>query len=330
MRLFLFFFAAIADAAMIFRSSERRGTCDKFAFLRIQKTGSTSFEKLIPRATRGVKDGYADPALWKIWSLPLAHLNYKDIRKENLISCAVTWLRDPVKRLLSEFEQLRNKDQRESNMLDEDQWDYRREQLDILDHIRTNPDRNQALLHFINLPHSPSRNRQALYLLGFERVKCRVTERSNCCGICVKDPNKSLPDNFPGRTYDWDSDGEFYLETAKERLQQLLSFGITDCFEDSLKVMAPKLHWDANIALGYASKMHYRHVDEQDIMLYTNMSRLESKITPGTFEQVEAGIEQVAPDIAQRIRQRNWVDVELVQYAKQLFQERTGIECKST
>merc|ERR1719379_1805087 len=131
---------------------------------------------------------------------------------------------------------LRSSNPVESNMLSEDQWDYTVEQLDLLNNIRTNPDEDKALLDFIYFPDSPSHNRQALYLLGYERVTCGGRD---CCGIC----QKTNPDAFPARVYNWDLNKDEVLETAKQHLKELLGFGITDCFEESIKAMAPKLDW---------------------------------------------------------------------------------------
>lgn len=128
-----------------------------------------------------------------------------------------------------------------------DQWDVHANDLSEIDRILNIEDLSESFQKYLHHPRNPSRNRQTLYLLGFQRVECNKTR----CGgnACICEPEKS---GYPALAYDWDKNFTGLLELAKEHLRSLDAFGIVDCFKSSIEVMAPLLGWDLKTALELA------------------------------------------------------------------------------
>jgi len=175
------------------------------------------------------------------------------------------------------------------------------------------PDADDALSMYLQgYPDNPSRNRQTLYLLGFKQW--------------------TSGGPVPRYTYDWEVNHDQILEEAKEHLRSMVAFGITDCFESSIRFMAPSLGWDADTAIREVSKLHERSGDKQMLVeLFDHSKPLPSVMSSfaGKSQNLMrySWTSLVPPSLAAEIRKRNRVDDELVKYAKQLFAERSGTPC---
>ncbi|CAE7519781.1 unnamed protein product [Symbiodinium natans] len=237
--------------------------CTKIAFLRIQKTASTTFGQEI----MSKMCGQSRQTCTRSWdrcargmskcSLPLGFYHLEYGYAHEFVSgpgrgCVVTFLRDPVERIMSEYFMLREKHRQ---FLTFDQWDVHAADLADLDAILGIKDVHQSFHEYLQHPGNPARNRQTLYLLGFHRVQCNSTRCGGDACICEQDDA-----GYPSKAYKWDQDGPALLEKAKQHLLALDAFGITDCFDESIKVIAPALGWNTEAALDLAKNNHALHV----------------------------------------------------------------------
>merc|ERR1719195_281801 len=90
-------------------------------------------------------------------------------------NCIVASLRDPVERFMSEYSFFKAN----PGALEQDSWDVPTHDLPWLNRVKSRPIAD-GLQEYLSSPTNPALNRQARYLLGFERVQC--AER--CCGVC--------------------------------------------------------------------------------------------------------------------------------------------------
>lgn len=151
----------------------------------------------------------------------------------------ITMLRDPVERALSEFFFLRDTDGR--NSMVQPQWDFFRENDTYLNAIQDD-NISKALDIFIHgWSKNPSRNRQALYLLGF------------------RGPADEVMAKPPGEVYDWDSDPRMFASKAMAKLEKLTAFGIVDCWASSMRAIAKSLGWDAEKVVASTADRHERN-----------------------------------------------------------------------
>jgi len=132
-------------------------------FLRIQKTAGTSFEKVVGEECTAKKincEWY-----WHLdWRFAIARAAEPQGSPRKII---VTWLRDPVERIASEYQYLLGVPADVQT-----QWDYPPRLHLILELWRNAKAIGippVSLADFSMLPGNPANNRQTLYLLGFDR-----------------------------------------------------------------------------------------------------------------------------------------------------------------
>eukprot|EP00929_Paragymnodinium_shiwhaense_P109172 TRINITY_DN75520_c0_g1_i1.p1 TRINITY_DN75520_c0_g1~~TRINITY_DN75520_c0_g1_i1.p1 ORF type:complete len:324 (-),score=42.97 TRINITY_DN75520_c0_g1_i1:98-1069(-) len=256
-----------AEAASTAPQPQNRGA----HFLRIQKTGGTTFGEHIMRKFCGPE---SDTCKWA------SHIDWTTAT-DSWSGPVVTLLRDPVERTMSEFSFIRSKDGNYSCR--QAQWDFRN--FAWFNEVASNPDEDAAFDTYLKgYPEDPSRNRQALYLLGFKRME------------------RGTP--VPVYTYDWDADQESTLAQAKDHLDRLAVFGITDCFVPSMQAIARGLGWPEKDVVDMAQSTHSRQ-----------------------HRQGQSWRETLPQEKIARIEQINAVDMQLYAYAKQRFRERFGSDC---
>eukprot|EP00928_Gymnodinium_smaydae_P098060 TRINITY_DN9028_c0_g1_i2.p1 TRINITY_DN9028_c0_g1~~TRINITY_DN9028_c0_g1_i2.p1 ORF type:complete len:213 (-),score=26.22 TRINITY_DN9028_c0_g1_i2:441-1079(-) len=144
-------------------------------FLRIQKTGGTTFGEHVARRFCGPE---SDVCKWA------SHLDYSSAL-EGWGGRVVTLLRDPVERTMSEFAFIRTKGGNYSCR--QAQWDFRN--FTWFDSIVNEPDEDRALQTYLHgYRDNPSRNRQALYLLGFKKMVGGAPVPGGASRFAMKDP----------------------------------------------------------------------------------------------------------------------------------------------
>lgn len=216
-------------------------------YIRVQKTGSTSFG----RAMAGMFSEHGQKISVN------AHYDWTAITRRGLDHGHVfTILRDPVERYLSELMYI---GWRPRQMLCQNMWDfqghiYNDGKFDMLNGKVYN-ERRTAFTALINKPNDhnsklkkwmnlavPTRNRQLLYILGFDRIPCPTQGTS----FCRKMTNETVLTDvtpLPTHKYDWDHDEVRILQKAKQRLG-LIHFGLTECMNATIRSIALELGWD--------------------------------------------------------------------------------------
>eukprot|EP00415_Alexandrium_ostenfeldii_P004573 UN4573 len=199
------------------------------------------------------------------------------------------------------------------------QWDFT-DSLQWLKQVQVESSVERALGNFLEgHRQTPTRNRQALYLIGFDRDAVRR----------------------PGELYDWDRNHTGLLELAKEHLNQTL-FGITDCYDTSLKVITEKLGWNTSKAVNLADHQRFRgktdtrtHMSKTFWFTYSRLpdflNQTFANKTSTRFNHTRPlntwrGV--MPPKLVNYIENWNSVDMELYEYALQLFKERYNKTCK--
>ena len=186
-------------------------------FLRIHKTGTSTFgDQIVSRQCAS----YRIPCdmLWHIdwdWAVKLPYFRDRAL---------VTWIRDPVERVFSEYQYVRNE-----GVSEQVQWDYTPRQQKLLREADT-------FEKFLNIPDNPANNRMTRYLLGFARPR-NVTCLGECDPAWAEFFNEKLPS--PGsqirEAMASGATATSILAVAKHRLNRSISFvGVTDCFDASL------------------------------------------------------------------------------------------------
>jgi len=291
--------------------------CKTIGYIRIQKTGSTTLgESIMPTlcAHAGQK------------CYGQHHWDYRDASSYGGgPGCAVTMLRDPVERFLSEFSMARGPDKFH---LDEWQWDWREKDLPRLHELQGQGkdgihDGGKAMVEYLNDPHNPTRNRQTLYLLGFDRI----------------------PDGYPAKAYHWHKDRDKLLAQAKSHLVSLLGFGISDCYVDSIVALADRAGWNKQAALQMARDIHKREQNREhalvQFMLSSNHSffasadKREILVSTSNKERSNASSSwsrllrdrQIDPKLEAAIREANSVDEELIAFARAEWYDRYRKRC---
>lgn len=271
-------------------------------FIRIQKTGGTTFgESIMPR--------FCKP---KHLCQGLYHLDWNRAKKD-WDGPVVTLLRDPVERTMSEIMFIRTYYGR--TLSREPQWNFANKSW--LARVQRAQVDEAIDIYLHGNPKSPSFNRQSLYLLGFR-------EELNA-----------------GEEYSWNKDHDELLAKAKDHLDQLQAFGISDCYTTSMRVIARKLGWPAEKVITFAKRHHDRQQNkttafmriskdasfrEGNWMTVRNFAAQtpQSSVVscgPGTWRT------SASPALVDAIERANAVDVELFRFAKARFQERFGEEC---
>jgi len=242
-------------------------------FLRIQKTGGTTFGERIASKFCGPESATCK------WA---THLDWATAIEDDWQGPVVTLLRDPVERTMSEFEFMRTADGNYSTR--QAQWDFRN--FTWLNDVDTSPDGDAAFEEYLaGYPDNPSRNRQALYLLGFKKMVQNVP--------------------YGEYTYDWDANHDSLVAQAKEHLEAMTAFGITDCFMASMSAFSQQLGWPEDEVLKLAKSVHARK---------SGKSRQSWRST-------------LSQDVIDRIERLNDIDMELYSFAKQRFSQRFGQSC---
>merc|ERR1719464_2593360 len=145
--------------------SAARAVCDKIAYIRPQRTGgSTLGDVIMPKMT----------SVNNQTQINTYHMEYR-WAMATAPNCMVASLRDPVERFLSEYSMLKD----DSGAVEQDEWDFHAKEVPWLSDMKSLK-LADSYNEYMSSPANPAFNRQARYLLGFERVQC--SER--CCGIC--------------------------------------------------------------------------------------------------------------------------------------------------
>eukprot|EP00435_Cladocopium_sp_Y103_P048159 s2176_g14.t1 len=307
--------------------------CKTVAFLRIQKTASTTFGQEIMSKMCG-KHHQQCSQPWdhcnfgrKKCSVELYqyHLEYNNARQFTMgqgRGCIVTIVRDPIERVMSEYFMLKLKHRQ---FLSFDQWDVHQDDIPEIDAILSMPDISESFQKYLHHPRNPSRNRQTLYLLGFPRVACNS---SRCGGnACICDANQP---GYPATLYDWDANATALLETAKAHLRSLDAFGLVECFNESVQVIANTLGWDLKTALTLAQNQAL-HV-WKPTMEKAREIRIRSAGAARRLSFTGPGHnfwrEFLQEDVKREIQQVNSLDVELVKFAREEFRRKYGMKCE--
>lgn len=196
-------------------------------FMRIHKTGGSIFQDSILERFSGQPTEAIPGRLHDDWSQVTDNGAFR--------GDLVTLLRDPVERTMSEFIWLRSADGLASAT--QPDWDFRNSTwLDIVQKEKNVERAFDVFLH--GYPSSPTRNRQTLYLLGFRD------------GKKGKDAYRT---EEPGAAYDWETTPGRYTRWAKENLESMTVYGITDCWMPSMRAIARQLGWNVADVESFAS-----------------------------------------------------------------------------
>mmetsp|Transcript_35468 Transcript_35468/g.82371 ORF Transcript_35468/g.82371 Transcript_35468/m.82371 type:complete len:331 (+) Transcript_35468:66-1058(+) len=267
-------------------------------FIRIQKTASTTFgENIMPRFCGRESN---DCRFFR-------HLDYSQARMGGANVSLVTLLRDPVERTLSEFFFMRAKQGR--GLVWQNQWDFRNSTW--LNLVQGTADVDEALrIYLHDYPGSASRNRQALYLIGF------------------KGRQQAL-----GWPIDWDGRHSELLALAERHLEETVAFGFTDCFVTSVGAMARALGWDALKAMEMAGHIRARGQNKPSLRsvpakIWLSTQLDENAAGPSEDWAVDRKWRDlVSENVVRQIEKLNSVDMELHEYASKRFRERFGETC---
>jgi len=301
-------------------ASTRAPTCSQILFLRIQKTGSGTLNKILN--TQCVKHLQVCSSYYH---LDYGAISYQ-IKHSRIPTCALTFLRDPAERFLSEFQMALTQANSAATtgwpFFTQNQWDYSEKDRNTIFLMLKREDLDQTTKAqlYLNFPRSASQNRQALYLLGFPRVGCGGVDPAACnpdclftassdtfdrcqqhsiCATTFKQLDTDARPRSPGAYYNWSHPA--MLAQAKQNLESLTTFGIVECFHVSLRVMGKALDWDEDAV----SKQSIRNVHTADLELQKWVATL-----PKSFMD--------------EIRVVNQIDQQLYDYALQLFGKRFG------
>jgi len=237
--------ASRSSAELVLREVFRR---EGLLFLRIQKTAGTTFDRVLQTECPAA----GAPVCGAYW-----HLEHNMITRNAKGRLIVTWLRDPVERLASEFAYIQRMPEYQWQ---QPQWDYPPELQSLLHLWRSPPEGTTgeelgpSVSSFAQIPRNPAKNRQALYLLGFDRPNIfdcdevrvfggtwsRWTAFRHAGGL---DPGAALELALQQLGM------AELLAVAQSRLEKEIHlFGIADCFEASLALFSHTLGWDVHRA----------------------------------------------------------------------------------
>lgn len=320
--------------------------CKTVAFLRIQKTASTTFGQEIMSKMCGKHHQQCSQA-WEhcnfgrkkcsveLYQYHLEYNNAKQFTKGQGRGCIVTIFRDPIERVMSEYFMLKLKHRQ---FLSFDQWDVHEDDIPEIDAILSMPDISESFQKYLHHPRNPSRNRQTLYLLGFPRVACNSSRcGGNACICDAKQPG------YPATLYDWEANGTALLETAKAHLRSLDAFGLVECFNESVQVIANTLGWDLTMALSLAQNqaLHVWKPTMEKARAIRSSSGARSAAAASSRSAASAARrlsftgpghnfwrEFLQEDVKREIQQVNSLDVELVKFAREEFRRKYGMKCE--
>lgn len=288
--------------------AESRAVCDKIAHVRPQRTaGATLGEVIMPKMIAANNQSQINKYHMEMrWA------------KATAPNCMVASLRDPVERFMSEYSMFKEN----SGTLEMDEWDFHTNDMPW---VRQMKSRSLAdgIEEYMSSPANPTFNRQARYLLGFERVAC--SER--CCGIC----SHGNP-GYPAYEYNFTANHEELLAKAKEALKSMRAFTIAECFPESMRAVALSVGWNPDEAeeMARQTKVGVRRntAGLTDVSVGLGNTDLLGRIKSGAAGGDSMPWSAVLPQgMAEKIREKNMVDAELLEYAKKLLFERHGITC---
>jgi hypothetical protein len=251
--------------------SSRKEYPAAIVFLRIQKTGGTTFgEKILDKQCK--KHGQTCAGVYHLDYISAS--SFRDIHPNAKI---VTLLRDPVERFMSEFSFLLMGDAHGAydNYLKQDQWDMLNVKDDVGVIMKSNKSFEEKAHAYLHLPGSASRNRQTLYLLGFDRQGCPGNPWAGYCN--GHSENGQMKGAVPGRMYNWDADGSVLAQRAIRNLDTI-EYGLTDCYLDSLREFSEDLGWNC----GTCGAEHFHKRQSQE-----HHGSWRSMISAGLIDEIE-------------------------------------------
>lgn len=229
-------------------------------FLRIQKTGGTTFGEHIMRKFCGPESASC------MWA---SHQDYATATKD-WDGPVVTMVRDPVERVMSEFAFIRSKDGNYSCR--NRQWDFMN--FTWFNSVVGASDAPSALdMYLQGYPNTPSRNRQALYIDGFKKMVDGTPT--------------------PEYSYDWDADRSSLVQQAKTHLDGLTAFGITDCFSTSMRVIARELGWPEDEVVAMSQSTHSRQSHKDTPLSFYQESQRAKRWRTSVSSEVVSRIEEM-------------------------------------
>eukprot|EP00746_Dinoflagellata_sp_MGD_P027559 gnl/MRDRNA2_/MRDRNA2_16505_c0_seq1.p1 gnl/MRDRNA2_/MRDRNA2_16505_c0~~gnl/MRDRNA2_/MRDRNA2_16505_c0_seq1.p1 ORF type:complete len:471 (+),score=80.61 gnl/MRDRNA2_/MRDRNA2_16505_c0_seq1:99-1511(+) len=283
------------------------------AFLRIQKTGSTSFQVISSEPCKLQKQPSCFFSIHADWNLLMR------FHPDRLL---LTFFRDPVERLVSEFLYLQN-----VMVEGQIQWDYNPQMQLLVSQSRSAKVKcsetipgfqcKYSAAEFSALPGNPSNNRQLRYVLGFDRP-----DFLNCPGRCHSPQDRQdLWESFernggvsPGEAVNAAlHDGvtsQMLLELAKHRLEHEVDlFGIVECFNASMIYIGKLLGWNLEQVAAGATQKH--RAGSSDFPMAVQGS--------GDGDRHRRALSAVD---AKAIEDNNKLDVELYRFARGLLRRR--------
>lgn len=275
---------SVAEDSLKTRASP--SSVDGVVFLRIQKTGGTTFGENILRQQCN-KHGQACAGD--------GHLDYRSaisFRDKHLNSRIVTFLRDPVERFMSEFAMLT----KGGWPMGQNQWDMWNVKSNVTTILHSEESIEQRIRGFLHLKGSATRNRQTLYLLGFDRQDCPHPQKNFGGHYCDGHEDQSAGAT-PGTQYDWDGESEALSRRALEHLAEA-DYVLTDCFVDSIAHLSQSLNWDCGTC--GIEKLHKRNSGQKGPWRTTLSTELVSEI-----EQVNSADMKVYNEAKKRFVQKN-------------------------
>lgn len=267
------------------RAAAARSGDNGLIFLRIQKTGTSTFDRIMQRQCK--QRQIPCDVYWHVdWDLVTQSPAWPE-------RGVVTWLRDPVERVASEYAYARTM-QAHSQV----QWDYTPEQ-------QAQVAAADTIEKFAMLSANPANNRMVRYLLGFARPDLNCYR--DCDSRWLAFRNRGGVD--PGaQLLDAQSKGvtpQQLVALAQERLSRNVPFlGITDCYDPSVQVLAAQLGWPVGPMLADA-QLHLRAGGRNATAKHTPSHR--ATLTPAAIAAVEAA---------------NALDVQVYAFGLQLVQQR--------
>jgi hypothetical protein len=272
-------------------------------FLRIQKTGSTTLaDDIMPRFC-GASNHICYAKL---------HYDWNQARNADHI---VTMLRDPVERTVSEFHFLHNNQW----AFDQPQWDAFAHEDKAVSKKLWSAITNNDIITYLNTPQNPAVNRQTLYLAGFKphNVLWNGHQRPE---ILLSDGRAAVVQDG----IDWKRDGPEILDMAKNHLNSAkVTFGLTDSYECSMKLFSMALGWPMNGVLRVARNKHAYKQDKKKFVYLLGTPEQNEAVSPAHDKWSDG----LSKKVKKQIEEANAFDMQLYEYARQLFQARTKGLC---
>jgi len=285
---------ALTDSAFLQMGVAKRNLRPDISLLRIQKTGGTSFGKMVmPRfcylASQKCEANY--------------HRDWNQARRSTNIAIL---LRHPVERTISEFHFLHTN----RWAFDQSQWDV---PFDVKDLIWS-AIQARDLRSYLRIKQNPSLNRQTLYLAGF-KPSYKINFRSG----------KSVS---IGKGIDWKLHGPELLEKAKEHLtSSKVSLGLTEQFECSMKVFSKAYGWPVDEVLAKAHNISAKWLRKQNKTALAYALGGPRKRHGRAVKDFQKWSDTIDDTLEREIETANAIDMKLYNYAETLFDSRVRGMC---